>query len=64
MKTTHREYNDLAPRNGSTEPDLTLTEKIALGVFGTVLMVSIIGLIGSFIWGSEGFVDLLASFIA
>lgn len=60
-----KDYKDYAPRAGSRHPlrklaDYFLTTLVYF--LATLVSLFILALVGSAIWGNEGFVDLLASF--
>ena len=59
MKKTHTEFGDFASRNGSR----TLLEKVATAGLIITLSLFILSLVGSAIWGTEGFVEVLANLI-
>jgi hypothetical protein len=45
-----------------SEKPRTFKRQLAESILGTLLGLFIIALVGSAIWGNEGFVELLASF--
>lgn len=58
MKKTHNIYGDRAKRTGSMPLHIKVLETLAVSTVG----IFIACMVGSMIWGNEGFVYLLASF--
>lgn len=59
MKKTHNIYGDTANRTGSTPLYIKILETLAVSTVG----IFIACMVGSMIWGNEGFVELLAGLI-
>ncbi len=60
-------HNNYKLRDGTIDYDdglepLTLGERIAVTIMFVLITSVMIAMIGSIIWGAEGFVELLASF--